>query len=175
MNEPIETPAGGSTRPNKTALKRAHQALQKLAREMVELAPAKLDNMPLDDELRQALVEARSMRKNAFNRQIRYLGGLLAKRDPLPLQQALADLQGTSATATARLHRAERWRERLLEEGDAALGALAEDYPEVDYQYLRSLVRSALRERQQHKPPKQFRELYRYLHELDRDLDMEAL
>ncbi len=171
MSEHNHTTAGESTRPNKSALKRARQALQKLACELVELRPAQLEKIPLDETLALAVIAARSMQKNALKRQIRYLAGLLAKRDPLPLQQALEDLRGGSHTATARLHRAERWRDRLLEEGDEALGALAVDYPHVEYSHLRMLIRGTLREREQGRPARKFRELYRYLHGLDLDLD----
>ncbi len=173
MNKHTDSSSSESTRPNKSALKRVHQALQKLALELVELAAPQLDKLPLDEALKLAVADARSMRKGALKRQIRYLAGLLAKRDSQPLREALDDLSGASHAATSRMHRAERWRERLLSEGDESLSALALEYPHVDYQQLRLLVRSSLRERQQGKPPRKFRELYRFLHELDSSLDPE--
>ncbi len=138
------------------------------------MSPAQLENIPLDEDLKLGVVQARNMRKSALKRQIRYLSGLLAKRDPLPLQQALAEIQGVGREATVRMHRAQRWRERLLEEGDEALGALALDYPRVDYQHVRLLVRNTLRDRKSAKTPRRYRELYRYLYDLDVDLDSGA-
>ena len=167
MSENHDTSAQESTRPNKSALKRTHQALQKLVAELVEMNPAQLEQLPLDEGFKLGVVQARSMRKNALKRQIRYLSGLLAKRDPLPLQQALAELQGTSRESTARMHRAERWRERLLAEGDGALVALALEYPRVDFQHVRLLLRNILRDRRSGKTPRRYRELYRYLYDLD--------
>ena len=73
------------------------------------------------------------------------------------------------------MHRAEHWRERLLTQGNASLSALALEYPEVDYQQLRLLVRNCLRESEQGKPPRRYRELYQFLHELDLNLDPEGL
>src|SRR5690606_30194453 len=67
---------------------------------------------------------------------------------------------------TALLHRAERWRERLLEGGDAALGELLGEHPRADRQKLRQLVRNARDERGRDKPPRAFRELFRELRDL---------
>src|SRR5690606_40270418 len=64
---------------------------------------------------------------------------------------------------TALLHRAERWRERLLAEGDAALAELLDAHPDADRQKLRQLVRSALDEQARNKPPRAFRELFKLL------------
>ena len=66
----------------------------------------------------------------------------------------------------AAMHRIETWRERLLDDGDAALAELLDEYPTADRQQLRQLVRNALEERKRNKPPRAFRELYRELREL---------
>jgi ribosome-associated protein len=173
MSDPQDSSSNDSTRPNKSALKRAHQALQELASELVDLPASKLDKLPLDEDFKAAVVQTKGMQKSALKRQIRYLGGMLAKRDFAPLQRALADLKGSSQAATARMHRAEHWRERLLTEGNDSLTALALEYPQVDYQQLRLLVRNCLREREQSKPPRRYRELYQFLHELDLNLDLD--
>src|SRR3546814_1625670 len=77
------------------------------------------------------------------------------------------DAGGESARQeTALLHRAERWRERLLEDGDAALAELIEAHPSTDRQQLRQLVRNTLDERKRNKPPHAFRELFRAVKEL---------
>ena len=74
------------------------------------------------------------------------------------------DAGGTAARLeTALLHRAESWRTRLLEEGDAALAELLDAYPAADRQRLRQLVRNALAERAKTKPPAAVRELFREL------------
>ena len=53
-----------------------------------------------------------------------------------------AAMQGDTPEAAVH-RRADRWRERLLEEGDAALAALVEEVPGADRQRLRALVRRA--------------------------------
>jgi len=61
------------------------------------------------------------------------------------------------------MHRVEQWRERLLDDGDAALAELLDEYPHADRQRMRQLVRNTLDERKRNKPPHAFRELYREL------------
>ena len=62
--------------------------------------------------------------------------------------------------------RLEALRERLLDEGDAALGEILAEFPAADRQRLRSLTRQAQSERASSKPPKASRQLFRYLREL---------
>src|SRR5690606_385829 len=83
-----------------------------------------------------------------------------AIRDPL-------DAGGEAAKQeTALLHRAEHWRERLLDDGDAALGDLLGEHPHADRQKLRQLVRNALEERHRNRPPRAYRELFREIRDL---------
>ena len=72
----------------------------------------------------------------------------------------------STARETAELHRLERWRERLIEEGDDALAEVIAAYPEVDRQRLRNLIRGAREERARGALPRRFRELLRYLRAL---------
>jgi len=60
----------------------------------------------------------------------------------------------------------ERWRDRLLEEGDHVLEELVTQHPDVDRQYLRQLMRNAGKEKLANKPPRSARLLFRYLREL---------
>jgi ribosome-associated protein len=56
----------------------------------------------------------------------------------------------------------ERWRERLIEEGDEALGDLTAELPDIDRQQLRTLIRAARRDRERGKPDAP-RKLFRFL------------
>ena len=121
-------------------------------------------------KLAAAVVAGRALKKGARARQVRHLGNLLSRVDLEPLREALAALEGKSAAETARLHRAERWRERLLTEGDEALAELLAAHPGADRQQLRTLVRKALEERARGAPPRRFRELLRALRGLEEDV-----
>jgi ribosome-associated protein len=56
-------------------------------------------------------------------------------------------------------------RTRLLED-EAAFSDLAREFPSADIQHLRQLRRNALREAEQGRPPRSYRELFRELREL---------
>ena len=49
---------------------------------------------------------------------------------------------------------------------------IARDYPEADIQHLRQLRRNAIKETQQSKPPRAYRELFRVLRQVSEDADV---
>jgi ribosome-associated protein len=51
-------------------------------------------------------------------------------------------------------------------EDEAAFGDLAREFPAADIQHLRQLRRNALKEAEQGRPPRSYRELFRELREL---------
>ena len=64
------------------------------------------------------------------------------------------------------LHKIEKIRDELIENGDIALKNLLNNYPEADRQKLRNLIRSAQKEREQNKPSKAYRDIYQMLKSL---------
>jgi ribosome-associated protein len=103
--------------------------------------------------------------REAKRRQIQRIGKLLRARDVTRIQAALDRLDHSSALAQAELHRTERWRARVLEEGDEAVQALVSEHPDMDTQRLRQLIRNARREQETGKPPRAYRELFRLIRE----------
>ena len=82
------------TKPSKSARKREYLALQKLGEELITLRESDLDGLPLDDELREALGEARRIKAHgALRRQKQYIGKLMRNVDPEPLRAGLAKLR----------------------------------------------------------------------------------
>ena len=152
--------------PSKSARKRAHKSLQDLGDALISMSTTELERVPLDEPLRVAVIHGRGLRKGARSRHVRHLGNLLSKVDAGPIRAAVQSLRQRSAQDAARLHELERWRERLTAEGDAALEALVTQYPAVDRQHLRALVRSVREEQAREAPPRRFRELLRYLRTL---------
>lgn len=153
--------------PSKSQRKRDSAALQDLGAELVNMPKSKLAALPLDEELREAIALAQGIKAHGGRkRQILYIGKLLRGIDASPIKEALAKLDQTDAASVAHLHRLERWRERLLSEGDDALTQLLGDAPAADSQRLRQLIRNAQQEHAAGKPPKSSRELFKYLREL---------
>ena len=101
--------------------------------------------------------------KGARKRQLKYVCGLLRKHDAESIKEKLASMKNQSVHAVREHHRIERWRDRLISEGDDALGQLLSGYPQSDRQQLRLLIRNAQKEIEKAMPPKSSRELYRYL------------
>lgn len=152
---------------SKSERKRRHLALQALGETLSRLRPAEIAALPLNEQLRDAVVEASRLERAAWRRQLRYVAQILAQQDNTALLAAVDELRGDGVQATARQHRLEHWRERLIAEGDAALGALLTQYPDANRTELRALVRQARRERSQGGTPRAARALFRSLRVLD--------
>lgn len=156
---------------SKSQLKRDAEAAQELGRALVELPAARyaavMSKLALPDKLRDALDECRIIDAHgARRRQLQFVGKLMRAIDGEPIRQALAALEGKDRTAAAEFHRLERWRERLLDEGDPALGELVDAYPHADSQHLRQLIMKARKELHAEGSSPAARTLFRYLREL---------
>jgi len=153
---------------SKSQRKRDAQAVQSLARQLVELPNAQLRRVPLEESVRQAIVETRQIRSNiARKRQLQYLAKLLRQDDTVPVAAALETLRGEARQMTARHHRTEVWRDRLLAGGDEALSRLMRERPDLDPQAIRQCLRTASREAREGKPPAAARRLFQLLRDLD--------
>jgi len=141
--------------------------LQALGVALAELSESQLKEMRLGEDLLEAVLEAKRIRSHeAKRRQMQYIGRLMREVDPAPIRSRLAELEGSSAQATARHRRLETWRERLLGD-DEALTAFAAEHPGADLQALRTLIRNARKEQKEGKPPRAYRELFRVLKEIE--------
>ncbi|QIW16056.1 hypothetical protein A4G20_06780 [Pasteurellaceae bacterium RH1A] len=148
---------------SKSEIKRDAEALKKLGASLIELSPQNLAKIPLDDELKDAIELAQRLKLEARRRQLQYIGKLLRNLDPEPIQEALDKVENRHAQQLALLQKLEVVRDQLIEEGDSAVNALLDEYPELDRQHLRNLVRMAQKEKQANKPPKNYREIFQYL------------
>jgi len=141
-----------------------------LGEKLVSLTPAQLARVPVPEDLLPHIAEAKRITAHiAHKRQLAFLAKHMRREDDATLdaiRDALDVNSETSRREVAALHRVEDWRERLLKDGDKALGALLEEYPDADRQQLRTLVRNAQAERAKNKPPRAFREIYQVLRAL---------
>lgn len=165
---PSEHHADGIGKPSKSQRKREARALFDLGRELVGLNRAALAKMPLDESLRQAVMEARAITAHvAHKRQLQYVAGLLRQRDAAPILAAVEALRAEGRQNAARHHRVEVWRDRLLQDGDGAVRDLLEQRPGIEAQALRQLLRNATREAERGQPPAAARKLFRFLRDID--------
>ena len=148
------------------------EALEVLAlgETLVELTPAQLARLPIPDGMMEHIEYTKRITSHgARKRQLAFLAKQMRREEDETLdaiRNALDANSETSRREVAIMHRMERWRERLLAEGDVALGELLDEHPEADRQALRTLVRNALAEKAKNKPPRAYREIYQVLREL---------
>lgn len=140
-----------------------------LAQALGEMSATQLEKLPVPEHLLPLFSDLRRITAHgARKRQHAYIAKQMRKEDEEALD-AIRDAMDAGGEAarqeTALLHRAEHWRARLLDDGDAALGEFLDAHPEADRQQLRQLVRNALDERARNKPPRAFRELFRAVRE----------
>ena len=165
--EDIDNDAGQYSGPSKSQRKREMTALQDLGGELVALSKERLAKIDMPERLRDALLEAQRITSHeARRRQMQYIGKIMRDVDAAPLRAAMDEINGMSKAATIRQHQLERLRARLMED-EAVFSEVARDYPGADMQHLRQLRRNALKEAQQGKPPRAYRELFRELRALD--------
>ena len=155
---------------SKSQLKREMTALQDVGEELVGLTASQLAQFDLPENLHDAIVAARNIgQRGARKRQLQYIGKLMREIDAEPILKALEVIKNPGREAAEQLHRVERWRDRLLAQGDAALQELLVKYPGIDRPHLRQLIRKAEAEKAAEQTPRAARLLFEYLRELMRE------
>lgn len=148
---------------SKTQRKKEMHELQKLGVELVGLSDVQLDSLSLDEGLKAAILDAKRIKSHeARRRQMQYIGRLMRELDAAPIRAQVEALSQGSAASAAAHKRLEAWREKLLAD-DSALTEFAVVFPNTDLQQLRVLIRNAKKEREAAKPPRSYRELFRFI------------
>ena len=149
--------------PSKSQLKREAQASTKLGEQLVELDKTRLGQLKLADNIHHAVLEAKKIRSHgARKRQLLYLGKLLRQVDTSEIIATLESFNTQALQQTRAFHDLEQWRDKLLAD-DQALTELLNQYPDMDRQHVRQLIRTARKEQAQNKPPASARSLFKYL------------
>lgn len=165
-----ELVADEEERETRGAKKERAQRLENLGEALVKLPAGKLARLELPDDLKAAVQEARRITAHGgYRRQIQFIGRIMRTVDARPIAAQLEALQQEDAPSSAAFRAAERWRDRLVDEGDLALAALVTEHPRADRTALRQLARQATVERAKGKPPHASRALFRALHALLRE------
>ena len=151
---------------SKSQIKRELLAIKELGAELVTLSNSELEKLPVSATTFSAIQAARAMKKGALKRQLQYIGKLMRNEDPDAIKSTLEALRKPRKEDVTLLHQLESWRDRLVEGDDELLEELIGNYPDIDRQYLRQLVRNGSREKQQNKGPKAARVLFQYLKSL---------
>jgi ribosome-associated protein len=155
--------------PSKSELKRLMTQRQKLAEVLAALSSDALKTIPMDEAIKAAIAETNKIKSfEAIRRHKQYLGKLMRFLDDEELdtiQKRLDAIQGVSKAETAKLHHLESFRDRLIAH-DETFTKMIEQYPDMDIQNMRTLIRNARKEKEANKPPKAYREIFRVLKDM---------
>ncbi|WP_040725003.1 ribosome biogenesis factor YjgA [Thiomicrorhabdus sp. Kp2] len=155
---------------SRTDIKKAAQAITDLGEQLSEMTENEIKRLELPQTLSEALLLLKRMDKGpALKRQKLYIGRYLRQDEPLivEIKEKLAEIEAKKKQQNAHFHKLEKWRDRLVEEGDSALVEFLEFYPQADRQALRQWIRNAQKEQKESKPPKSSREIFKYLKGLE--------
>lgn len=131
-----------------------------LARKLMAVSDATLAKLELDEDLREVVDRARAITSHVARRRAeRNLAGELRRIELDDIERRLSNVQSAGVAEPQLFHLAERWRARLLEEGDVALAA----FPGGGGDPLPRLVADARRERATGKPAGAGRALFRHV------------
>jgi len=153
-----------SNRPNKSQLKREADALFELGKRLAELDSSTLKGLELSNELFNAIEAGKKIHSHvAHKRQFKLIGKMLRSIDTTALQELIEKRDLQHQKGVSEFHHIEKWRDKLIAEGSAAVTTILEQHPDIDRQRLNQLVRSAAKELQLGKPPKSARQLFKFL------------
>jgi ribosome-associated protein len=141
------------------AQRRSGERSSDLARELMKASDALVGRLELDEELREVIADARRITSLVARRRAeRALAGHLRRVDIAGVERALAVARDNRGPDAARLHAAERWRTRMLDEGITAVAELPGGDPEHVFP---GLIAQARRERETGRPAGAQRALFR--------------
>lgn len=150
---------------SKTQLKQEAEDIKQLGVALVEFSNAQLDEIPMKDELREAIQLANRInkKKDGFRRQLQLIGKILRQCELEPIEDGINKLRAHHRRTNNHFHRLEQLRDDIVNKGDSAIQSLLDEYPELDRQKLRQLQRQAVKQKEAEKPPKAAREIFQYL------------
>lgn len=147
-------------------MKRQAQELRTLGERLIEAPDDLLAGLPLPEKLRDAIMLARRITSHgALLRQKLYVGKLMRSVDPEPIRAALETVSTAARLDTMRFRYAERWRDRLMLEGQAAIAEFIVACPGAERAALTRLCDAAAEEHASGRPAGAGRELFRWVRE----------
>jgi ribosome-associated protein len=132
--------------PSKSQVKREMHALLDLGRELVELSPERLKQLPLSERLYEAIrLAQRTTSREGLRRQTHFVGKLMRDAQADEIRTQLETWKHGSREQTKTMHHLETLRDKLLKD-DAVLTTLLTKFPNADIQHLRTLIREGRKE-----------------------------
>lgn len=162
--------------PSRSQQRRDALAVLAFAQQLIDVQPTRLAKLPLPEDVRREVdITRRITAHGAKKRQLAFLAKVMrrySEDDFAAVRAELGENRDKQRQETAAMHRLEAMRDRLITDDEAALPELIAEYPQVDRQRVRSLVRQARVEKDTpNKPPKAYREIFQLLKDLAQSAD----
>ena len=141
---------------SKTQIKREADALKLIGRDLVALSKKQLPQIPASELLFHAISVAHKIegKHEALRRQIQYIGKVLRTEDCDAIRAAIDKLNNKHQQLTHATQRLQKLRDDLIEQGDNKINELLAQFPTLERQKLRQLVRQVNKEKKAEKPAK---------------------
>ena len=147
---------------SKTQLKKEADDIQQFGIEISNLPNHKIKELSLSDEIIEAIIFYKEIKKNsAKRRQAQFLGKLLRNFDLSNVTQEMDTLKAFSRLQVKFEHEAELWRDKLINDQSALNEYINEFQP--DLTNLNQTINAARKEFQSDKKSKNYRNLYRII------------
>ena len=147
---------------SKTQLKKEADDIQQFGIEISNLPNHKIKELSLSDEIIEAIIFYKEIKKNsAKRRQAQFLGKLLRDFDLSNVTQEMETLKAFSRLQVKFEHEAELWRDKLINDQSALNEYINEFQP--DLTNLNQTINAARKEFQSDKKSKNYRNLYRII------------
>ena len=175
-------------RVNKEEEKRKRDEIKTFVKELLKIANDKYLNLPFDQVLNNALIEAKRLKGNALKRHLSFIVRLVHEQDFPNIQSVYERLHHPYRNDPGKIREVKYYRDRLIAGDKDVIDEIIDKFANVDIQYIRQLSRNVDKEikaeRQRFidlaekigqpfdadkptKPTKSSKLLYRYLFKLE--------
>lgn len=152
---------------SKTQKKKEATYLQELGERLVNLSSEQIKGIDLPEEIYDAVSSAKTIKSHgAYRRQKQYIGALMRKIDPGPVQEALDRIEQGYYKSTLAFKEIENWRDELIAGNGPLIEEIMLKCPDADRKKIARLVQRAIKEKEHSNPPGAARALFRYLRDL---------
>ncbi|WP_064663458.1 ribosome biogenesis factor YjgA [Pseudoalteromonas sp. MQS005] len=151
---------------SKSELKREAQEFHQLGSEIAKMGKKQRERLPLNDDLKEAMVVADkiSNKSDAYRRHLNYIAKTLRTVENIEEIKAIIDVMlNKNNQAEVMIKKIEQLRSDLIEQGDDLINETIEQYPALERQKMRQMVRNAAKEVKAEKPARSYKELFHYL------------
>lgn len=134
-------------RPNKTALKKEREEVKAFAEKLLALPKDNYALLPIDEILKNALLEGKRLKDNPLRRHLAFVVRLIVEQDFAAIQESYDKVCHPYRNDKNKIHQIEAYRERIIDNDASVYDELLEKFSDINIQQLRQLARNVKKER----------------------------